>query len=174
MFRVGLCGCQSRHRAIVGSLTSVVILLGDQAFLKVKPTATVVVDMPVRALRSIADGVYLKLDNAAGQTGNGSSVKAPSIGASGALPKLIPLAGVQISADHATVTTDSEGRFVLRDLPAGDLVVTLVPMKQLPPELHLPAVTVRLPMESIQINDAEIVITNLQLLPYLTLTPPDI
>lgn len=141
---------------------------------EVKPTATVVIDVPVRALRSIAGGVYLKVDKAAGQNNSGSTVKAPSAGDSGALPKLIPLAGVQITADHLAVTTDSEGRFVLRDLPAGELVVTLVSVKPLPPELHVPAATVRLPMESIQIKDAEIVITNPQLLQYLTATPPDI
>jgi hypothetical protein len=141
---------------------------------EVKPTATVVIDMPLRALRSIAGGVYLKLDNQGGQGSNGNTLKVPSLGAAGAGPKLIPLAGVKITADHAEVTTDANGRFVLRDLPTGDVVVTIVPVKPMPPELHLPAATVRLPMESIQINDAEIVITNTQLLPYLTATPPDI
>ena len=138
-------------------------------------------DMPMRALRLPSGTVYLKLDQPAeasaasnAASADSASAQAPSVAAAAgaAAPKLIPLAGVQIAAGHSAATTDANGRFVLRDLPAGDLMVTLVAIQPMPPELHLPAATVRLPMDSIQINNAEIVITSPQLLPYLTLTPP--
>jgi SdrD B-like domain len=80
---------------------------------------------------------------------------------------LVPLAGVQITAGHGTVKTDEKGNFLLRDLPAGDLTVTLVPQKELPAGLKVPSGQVKMPAEPIQAQGATIVISNPDLTPYL-------
>jgi hypothetical protein len=84
---------------------------------------------------------------------------------------LVALAGVQITAGHAVVKTDALGNFLLRDLPAGDLTVTLVPIKELPPGMKVPVGQVKLPPEPIQVQGATIVISNPELAPYLVDTP---
>lgn len=84
---------------------------------------------------------------------------------------LVALAGVQITAGHAVVKTDAMGNFLLRDLPAGDLTVTLLPIKELPPGMKVPAGQVKLPPEPIQVQGATIVISNPDLAPYLVDTP---
>ncbi|HEU4413278.1 MAG TPA: SdrD B-like domain-containing protein, partial [Candidatus Angelobacter sp.] len=85
---------------------------------------------------------------------------------------LVPLGGVQITAGHGVVKTDALGNFLLRDLPAGDLVVTLVPLKDLPPGMKVPAGQVKMPAEPIQVQGASIVISNPDLTPYLVEAPP--
>jgi len=151
---------------------------------EVKPTATVVQDVPVRALRSIAGRVYLKLPPPATVGHEGKvAVKVPGgqehqLGQNGTSgegkPVLVPLAGVQLTADHNVVTTDTEGRFILRNLPAGDLLVTLLPVRPLPPGMQVPAGTVPMPKGPIQIDNAVIVITNPALLQYLLVIPPKV
>ena len=84
---------------------------------------------------------------------------------------LVALAGVQITAGHAVVKTDAMGNFLLRDLPAGNLAVTLVPIKELPPGMKVPVGQVKLPPEPIQVQGATIVISNPDLAPYLVDTP---
>ncbi|HEY2362108.1 MAG TPA: SdrD B-like domain-containing protein [Candidatus Angelobacter sp.] len=84
---------------------------------------------------------------------------------------LVALGGVQITAGHAVVKTDALGNFLLRDLPAGDLIVTLVPIKELPPGMKVPAGQVKLPPEPIQVQGATIVISNPDLAPYLVDAP---
>lgn len=84
---------------------------------------------------------------------------------------LVALAGVQITAGHAVVKTDALGNFLLRDLPAGDLTVTLVPIKELPPGMKVPVGQVKLPPEPIQVQGATIVISNPDLAPYLVEAP---
>lgn len=84
---------------------------------------------------------------------------------------LVALAGVQITAGHAVVKTDALGNFLLRDLPAGDLTVTLVPIKELPPGMKVPVGQVKLPPEPIQVQGATIVISNPDLAPYLVDAP---
>jgi SdrD B-like domain len=127
-----------------------VVVAGPMKF-QVKPTASVIKDIPVRALRSIAGHVYLRVNAAEGS----------------AEPALSPLAGIQITADHAVVTTDADGRFVLRDLPAGDFRVTLVPVRPVPEGLQVPAGMVRLPKSPTQVDNAVIVLSNPALLDYL-------
>ncbi|HYL92388.1 MAG TPA: hypothetical protein VEW69_04455, partial [Alphaproteobacteria bacterium] len=80
---------------------------------------------------------------------------------------LVPMAGVQLTAGFGVVKTDANGNFLLRDLPAGDLVVTLVPLKVLPADMKLPSGQVRMPAEPIQVEGATIVISNPELVPYL-------
>jgi hypothetical protein len=84
---------------------------------------------------------------------------------------LVPLAGVQITAGHGVARTDENGNFLLRDLPAGDLTVTLVSIKDLPPGMKLPSGQVRMPPDPIQVQGATIVISNPELTPYLVDTP---
>jgi hypothetical protein len=59
----------------------------------------------------------------------------------------------------------------LRDLPAGELIVTLVPEKELPPGMKVPSGQVKMPAEPIQVQGATIVISNPDLAPYLVNTP---
>jgi hypothetical protein len=83
---------------------------------------------------------------------------------------LVPLAGVQITAGAGMVKTDENGNFLLRDLPAGELTVTLVPQKELPEGLKVPSGLVKMPAEPIQVQGATIVISNPDLAPYLVET----
>ena len=84
---------------------------------------------------------------------------------------LVPIAGVQITAGHGVAKTDENGNFLLRDLPAGELTVTLIPVKDLPAGMKVPAGQVKMPMEPIQVQGATIVISNPELTPYLVDAP---
>jgi hypothetical protein len=81
---------------------------------------------------------------------------------------LVPLAGVEITAGFGVAKTDENGNFLLRDLPAGDLTVTLVATKPLPEGMKVPSGQVKMPAEPIQVQGASIVISNPDLTPYLT------
>jgi hypothetical protein len=125
------------------------VFAADAVPFQIRPTATVVKDVPVRALRSIAGHVYLRRSSEEGE------------------PARQPLSGVQIAANHISVTTDGEGRFVLHDLPAGDFRVTLVPAKPVPEGLQVPSGVVRLPKDPTDVQEAVIVISNSALADYL-------
>jgi hypothetical protein len=79
----------------------------------------------------------------------------------------VPLAGVQLTAGHTTAITDGEGRFLLRDLPAGEFTLSVVPNRPLPENLKAPSGTVRLTKEPQQIQGASIVISSPELAKYL-------
>ena len=81
---------------------------------------------------------------------------------------MIPLAGVQVIAGPIMATTDKDGKFLLRNLPAGDLNVSIKPVRSVPTGITLPTGSVKLPPEPVQIQGATIVVTNAELLPYLT------
>ena len=66
--------------------------------------------------------------------------------------------------------TDEQGRFVLRDLPAGDVVVNVVPISPLPPDLRVPSGRLRMPAEPTQIENATIIIDNPRLVEHLVPT----
>ena len=119
---------------------------------EVKPISTTTLDVPMRALRSVVGHVYVSAPTANGQQGE---------------PTMEPAAGVTVIAGKSESTTDATGRFVLRDLPAGDLVVTLKSQKPLAPNLVAPTGTIRLPKGAISIENAVIVIHNRGLLEYL-------
>ena len=104
------------------------------------------------------------------QSGRGQAQGANGANAGGDY-NLVPLAGVQITAGYGTAKTDENGNFLLRDLPAGDLTVTLVPIKELPTGMKVPAGQVKMPAEPIQVQGASIVISNPDLTPYLVGTP---
>ena len=130
----------------------------------VAPVSTVTMDVPVRALRSIAGKVYLRFPV--------PTVKSTAADTKNKLaagdPKLLPLVDVQITAGYGVAKTDKDGAFLLRNLPAGNLTITLVPVKPLPEGLQLPTGSVRMPADPIQVQGATIVISNPELVPYLT------
>ncbi|HEX4604937.1 MAG TPA: SdrD B-like domain-containing protein [Candidatus Angelobacter sp.] len=84
---------------------------------------------------------------------------------------LVPLAGVQITAGFGVARTDENGNFLLRDLPAGDLTVTLIATKDLPEGMKVPSGQVKMPADPIQVQGASIVISNPDLAPYLVDAP---
>ena len=109
-------------------------------------STTATVSLPVRALRSIEGHVYWRT----------TSDKA-----------LHPLKGIKVMAHGVMVATDDNGRFVLRDLPAGELFVSVVPISPVPPDMRVPVGRLRMPVEPTQIENATIVIDNPRLLDYL-------
>lgn len=121
----------------------------------VAPVATSVQDIPLRALRSISGHVFLNIADESNGPGKNE-------------PRLVPMAGIQITAGYGVVKTDENGNFLLRDLPAGELTVTLVPVTALPEGMKVPTGNVRMPAEAVQIQGATIVISNPDLVPYLT------
>ncbi len=80
---------------------------------------------------------------------------------------MLPVPGITIMAGDIRTQTAADGSFLLRNLPAGDLVVTIAPVKALPQGMTLPKGAVHLPDEPIEVHDATIVISNPDLLPYL-------
>ena len=74
---------------------------------------------------------------------------------------------LQITAGYGIAVTDADGNFLLRDLPAGDLTITLVPVQPLPKEIKVPSGRVHMPADPIQIHGAHIVITNPDLVQFL-------
>lgn len=145
----------------------------DSVNVHVTPVSTVVQDIPVRALRSISGTVLLKSAVPDSEPGDGKKRRGRKAGnqLAGAAPtqefKLVPLSGVQIAAGVATATTDADGKFLLRNLPAGELKVTVTPVKPVPAGMNIPSGVVKLPAEPIEIQGATVVITNSELLPYL-------
>jgi len=155
------------------------VLPEEPAMLKVGPTETVVHNVPLQALRSVAGRVLLKSHN-----GGGESLKIPGLmngsapsrngtkGTAHALepetqPALVPLAGVRLAVDHNMATTDADGNFVLRNLPAGELLLTMVPVAPVPAGAAIPSWRIQLPRDPIQVQGATITLSNPQLLQYL-------
>ncbi|HEY2384953.1 MAG TPA: SdrD B-like domain-containing protein [Terriglobia bacterium] len=127
----------------------------------VDPVTSVVQDIPVRALRSIAGHIYLKTTSgeiANGSNGNSAPENPPA-------PR--PLAGVQLQIGDSIATTGPDGSFVLRNLPAGELLFNIIPSRSLPEGLSAPTGRVKMPREPIQVEDATIVISNPELPQYL-------
>src|SRR6185295_2864554 len=83
---------------------------GASVDVEMAPSATATVSMPIRALRSIDGHVYLRTPPAGEKSGAAAS----------SVP-LTPLKGVKVTAHGVVAVTDEQGRFVLRDLPAGEL-----------------------------------------------------
>ncbi|HXA85277.1 MAG TPA: SdrD B-like domain-containing protein, partial [Candidatus Dormibacteraeota bacterium] len=123
--------------------------------------------MPAGSVRSQRGG---QAGGRASQTGRGQAQGTTGPSAGGDY-NLVPIAGVQITAGHGIAKTDENGNFLLRDLPAGDLTVTLVPVKDLPEGMKVPVGQVKMPAEPIQVQGATIVIGNPELTPYLVDTP---
>ena len=138
----------------------------------ISPVSTVIEEFPLRALRSISGRVLLKAQDEL----SGSSAKPPKKNQTTSQrdaeksgeAEMIPVAGAQVTAGPSTATTDKDGKFLLRNLPAGDLSVSIKPVQPLPHGINIPTGTVKLPAEPLQIQGATIIITNAELLPYLT------
>ena len=136
----------------------------------VAPISTVTQDVPVRALRSIAGKVFLRISDLPfdAQKPAGRKVKSAESTSTVGDTKLVPMPDVQITAGFGIAKTDKNGNFLLRNLPAGNLTITLVPLTPLPPGLQLPTGSVKMPAEPIQVEGASIVISKPELVPYLT------
>jgi hypothetical protein len=119
--------------------------------------------MPAGSVRSQRGG---QAGGRTSQTGRGQAQGTTGAATTGDY-NLVPLAGVQITAGYGIAKTDENGSFLLRDLPAGDLTVTLVPVKELPAGMKVPLGQVKMPAEPIQVQGATIVISNPDLPPYL-------
>lgn len=123
--------------------------------------------MPPGSVRSQRGG---QAGGRVSQTGRGQAQGTTGASAGGDF-NLVPIAGVQITAGHGVAKTDENGNFLLRDLPAGELTVTLVPLKELPAGMKVPIGQVKMPADPIQVQGAIIVISNPELAPYLTDAP---
>jgi len=150
----------------------------------VAPTSTVVQDLPVQALRSISGHVLMKPSGA-----NGGKLSIPGIvngapanGVHNGHPngdhdqtnaELVPLARVKIAVDHTTVTTDQDGAFVLRNLPAGDVFFQILAARSVPEGVKLPAWRVRLPRDPVFIQGATITISNPEVIKCIVPVAPD-
>lgn len=160
----------------------------DAIAVHVAPVSTVVQEFPVRALRSISGRVLLRVSNGPEKTvemtQNAASKPGPQF--KGKRDKqqqpeapqqqaetfsFLPLSDVQIKANDIVVKTDQNGNFLIRNLPAGKVAVSLVPVKPVPEGLKLPAGEVNLPADPIEVQGASIVISNPELVPYLTTQP---
>lgn len=129
----------------------------DSVPIHIAPVSTVETNLPLRAMRSIAGHVFLKVPiNGKDHAKEGSEKFT-----------LLPLVGVRLAAGGAVATTGDGGAFVLRNLPAGDLSVTFVPLKVVPEDLKLPTGKVQMPAEPIEIEGSKIVLSNPELVPYL-------
>jgi len=145
------------------------------------PTSTVVRDVPLQALRSISGRVYLKAEAPAPTTPNlpARPKNARRSGAQAAENKpepgttaLIGIAGIRITAGESTATTDADGHFVLRHLPAGDLEVRLVATTDLPSGMAAPSGHVQMPRDPVIVEGATIVISSPALVRYLAPAHP--
>jgi hypothetical protein len=121
--------------------------------LHIEPNSTLVEDFPLQALRSISGQVLLKTT--------------PDAKAGGPQVVLQPVAGAKISLAGRVVTTDEQGRFVLRNLPAGPWVLETVAWSPAPEAVKMPSGPVDLPREPVQVQGASIIISNPGLLKYL-------
>ncbi len=90
--------------------------------------------MPPGSVRSQRGG---QAGGRVSQTGRGQAQGTTALLPAGDF-NLVPIAGVQITAGHGMAKTDENGNFLLRDLPAGELTVTLVPVKDLPEGMKVP------------------------------------
>lgn len=107
-----------------------------------------------RTGQAIGQGIRIGQQGAGGQNGTADY-------------NLVPIAGIQLSAGYGIATSDENGNFLLRDLPAGDLTITVVPAKPLPQDMKVPSGAVRMPADPIQVQGATIIISNPDLVPYL-------
>ena len=125
------------------------VLPEDSFQVHVSPISSVILDVPVHALRSISGRVFLKVPNP-------SSTKTAENG-NATDYKLVPMAGIQLKADGSTATSDENGNFLLRHLPAGELTIAIVPVQALPAGMRVPSGPVRMPAEPIEVTGATIV-----------------
>lgn len=125
------------------------------AAVHVMPSATAVVSLAVQALRSVSGQVLIRHTT-------------PTSSTDPAAARRVPLKRVRVAVGNRTVLTDDDGRFLMRDVPAGELNIGLIPIKPLPDDLRAPNGTITLPADPVQMNDVTIVIENPRLIECLT------
>lgn len=149
-----------------GTLPPDFMVSAEPIRIHVAPISTTVEDIPLQALRSLSGHVYFRSGgDKITKVSSQNEVNRPEH------QTLQPLAGVQIAVDKVTATTDAEGGFVLRNLPAGELVLTLVPTSPLPSGIEVPMGKVRMPLGPLQAENATIVLSNRDLLKYVLPIP---
>jgi len=123
----------------------------------VAPVSTVVFDVPVRAIRSISGVVLFK--------------PVPSINQAGVVVnddmQPMPISGVRLTAGGMTVATGADGTFMFRDLPAGEVTLSVIPKAELPPGMNAPSGKIKMPREPIAVENVSILVSNPDLLPLL-------
>ncbi len=107
---------------------------------------TVTLDIPLTAMRSIQGSVV-------------HAIKGRE--------QLEPVAGVQVRVGNKSTYTNKEGGFLVRDLPAGELEMAIVPAVALPPGKKTPAGTIHLSRGPMEGRGIRIVISDDELLRYL-------
>jgi hypothetical protein len=126
--------------------------------LHVNPVSTVVQDVSAQALRSISGTVLLKVRGNLATMANTAQNQDND---------LVPLANVRLAAGGSVAQTDENGKFIIRNLPAGDVTVSVLALGTLPSGMKAPSGPLHLPPDPIQVQGATIVISNPDLLPYL-------
>ena len=87
-----------------------------------------------------------------------------------------PLEGVQLAVGRNVVMTDAQGNFTLRNLPAGESLLEILPYVAVPEGIKLPAWTIQLVRDPIAVDEAKVVISNPEVLKYIlpqTPAPPN-
>jgi len=117
--------------------------------ISVQPASSFVLDVPVRAIRTIS-GVLLFQEHS-------GTAEAPR-----------PIANAAVEAGGQRTHTAADGTFLLRNLPAGEMTLRILPNgSDLPHGVQPPAARLRLTREPQQVEGVRIVITNPELLNYL-------
>ena len=140
------------------------VISGNSYTVEVGPTQTVVTDIPLRALRSVSGRVFFRPKPAAEPATN-SRAKNAIQPAQDAEP--IPLKDVTLAIGNVTAKTDADGGFLLRELPGGPLLLTLVPQIAVADSVKLPSWPITLPHEAFKAEGVTITISNPDLLQYL-------
>ncbi len=130
--------------------------------IQVGATSTVVQDVPIRALRSIAGRVAFQLKTNPSDSGERSK---SALKLQAAPPQ--PLKNVKLAIGGQSVTTDADGNFIFRELPGGPLLLTVVPANAPPDSVKLPSWPITLPHDAFKAEGVNITISNPDLLAYL-------
>lgn len=132
------------------SLPAGYFISGGPTVIDLAPASASKVELPLRAMRTISGKVLFRE--------KADDPRSPTR----------PLAGVMLTADHTVVKTGADGTFILRNLPAGDLILRVLPNADVVPEgVQLPQGKLHLPFEPKQIENVVIVISNPDLLNHL-------
>jgi hypothetical protein len=122
--------------------------------LHVEPVTTVVHDIPVQALRSMAGHIFEAVPALPGTERGNKPQPAPT-------PQLKPIAGVRVRVGKIVVTTDEAGEFMARDLPAGEILVQVLPASgEVPAGIRLPSGRVNLSKAPTQLKNVRIVVSD--------------
>lgn len=113
----------------------------------VQSARTVTVDVPLSAMRSVQ-----------------GSVLHPMKGKE----QLEPLVGVEVRIADKSTHTNKQGTFLIRDLPAGDLTLTLVPLMPLPQGKKTPSGTLHMSRGPMEGRDIRILLSDDELVKYFS------